>query len=76
MSFEQIGITLFVLVVLLIVAGGTAFWIWMIVDCVTQEPPERSDKLAWLLIILLTHVVGALIYYFVRRPQRKASFGH
>jgi nitrate reductase gamma subunit len=48
----------------LLAAGGTILWIWMIIDCATQEPSESNDKIVWLLVILLTHVVGALIYYF------------
>ena len=54
---------------------GTIFWIWMIIDCATHEPSEGNDKVLWLLIIVLTHLVGALIYYFVRRPQRRSTVG-
>ena len=47
-----------------------AFWIWMIVDCATKEPSEGNDKIIWILVIVLTSWIGALIYYFVRRPER------
>ncbi len=46
------------------------FWIWVLVDCLTNEPADGNDKIAWTLVILMVPVVGALIYYFVRRPQR------
>ena len=75
-QFASLLLMLFAFVIVLIAVGGTILWIWMIIDCATQEPSEGSDKLVWLLIILLTHVVGALIYYFVRRPQRMNAFGH
>ena len=52
-----------------------AFWIWMLVDCATKEPSQGNDKVVWILIIVLTHVIGALIYFLVRRPQRKAQCG-
>ncbi len=55
--------------------GGTVLWIWMIIDCATREPSEGNDKLIWILIILLTHLLGALIYLLVRRPQRIREFG-
>ena len=55
---------------------GTAFWIWMIVDCATNEPSEGNNKLVWVIIIVLTHWIGALIYYLVRRPQRIEEIGH
>ena len=47
-----------------------AFWIWMIVDCATKEPSEGNNKIIWILVIILTSWIGALIYYFVRRPER------
>jgi prolipoprotein diacylglyceryltransferase len=53
-----------------------AFWIWMIVDCATKEPNDGNDKLVWIVIIVFTQIIGALIYYFVRRPQRIAQLGH
>ncbi len=49
---------------------GTIFWIWMLVDCATNEPSEGNDKIVWILIIALTHLLGALLYLFIRRPQR------
>lgn len=49
---------------------GTAFWIWMLVDCARNEPAAGNDRIAWILIIALTHLVGALLYFFIRRPER------
>ncbi len=54
---------------------GTAFWIWMLVDCATKETDQGNNKLIWVLIIALTHFIGALIYLLVRRPQRIAELG-
>ncbi len=62
---------------LVVVVGilGTIFWFWMLVDCATNEPSHNNDKLVWVVIILFTHFIGAGIYFFVRRPQRRAEFG-
>ena len=62
------------LLILLIVIGGGALWIWMIVDCATNEP-SGSDKIVWILIVLLGGCIGAAIYLFVRRPKRLEQFG-
>ncbi|CAA6676737.1 MULTISPECIES: PLD nuclease N-terminal domain-containing protein [unclassified Lentimonas] len=48
-----------------------AFWIWMLIDCLQNETSEGNDKLTWMLVIVLTNWIGALIYFFVRRPERK-----
>ena len=48
-----------------------AFWIWMLVDCLTKERPEGNDKIVWVLVIIFTNIIGALIYFLVRRPERR-----
>ena len=53
-----------------IVILATIFWLWVLVDCLTKEPSTGNDKVAWTLFILLVPFIGALIYYFVRRPER------
>jgi hypothetical protein len=65
----------FELLFLLVGITGLVFWAWMIVDCATHEPSQGNDKIVWILIIVFTNWIGALIYYFVRRPQRIAQFG-
>jgi len=66
---------LFFLLFAALVLGASVFWIVMIVECATKEPAGGNEKLIWILIIIFTHWIGALIYYFVRRPQRIAQFG-
>jgi len=59
----------------MIVAGGFAFWIWMLIDCATKEPDSGNAKICWILIIVFAHIIGALIYFFVRRGRRWAEVG-
>jgi len=54
---------------------GTVLWIWMLIDCAMNEPSEGSDKIVWILVILFTHGLGALIYLLARRPERKRLYG-
>ena len=61
---------LFFVPLMLIGVLGTVFWIWMIVDCALHESSTGNDKIVWILVILFTHLIGALLYYFVRRPRR------
>ncbi len=61
--------------ILLIGLAALAFWIWMIIDCVTKEPSTGNDKIVWIIIILFAQIVGAVIYYFLRhRPRRLAEW--
>lgn len=55
--------------ILLILLVSTVFWIGMLIDCVRNES-DPNNRLVWVLIIVLTNAIGALIYLLVRRPQR------
>ena len=55
---------------------GTLFWLWMLIDCATKEPSEGNDKLIWIIIIIFTNLLGALVYFFIRRPKRKREYGN
>jgi hypothetical protein len=46
------------------------FWIWMLIDCLQNPRLQGTDKLAWVLVVLFLHVLGAAIYYFIGREQR------
>jgi hypothetical protein len=52
---------------------GFVFWLWMLVDCATKESNEGNTKVVWILIILFANLVGAVVYWLVRRPQRYAE---
>ncbi len=70
---ENLGLTelIEVFVVMPFLLLGFAFWIWMLVDCATKESRGGNDKIVWILIIVFAHIVGAAIYYFVRRRPRR-----
>lgn len=66
---------LFGLLFIFMVIGGSIFWIWALIDCITKEPSEGNDKIIWFFLILFTTIIGALIYYIVRRPERIRLYG-
>ena len=63
------------LIMLVIALPLFVFWVWTLLDTIKNEPSEGNDKLIWILIIVLAGWVGSLIYFFVRRPKRKAELG-
>lgn len=71
----EIIIVLFWLVAMGIGLLATVFWIWMIIDVATKEPENGNDKIVWILVVILAGVIGAAVYYFVRRPERMKKFG-
>jgi hypothetical protein len=55
---------------------ATIFWIWVLIDCLVKEPSDGNDKVAWTLFIIFVPLIGSLVYYFVRRPERIKAVGH
>jgi hypothetical protein len=53
--------------VMIIGLVGLAFWIWMIVDVVKRTEAELPDKTMWIILVILLGVIGALVYYFVKK---------
>ena len=49
------------------------FWIWMLIDAIKNECLNEGEKVAWVLVIALTHALGAIIYFFAGRGSRKST---
>ena len=55
----------------LVAIGISVFWVMMLVDCLTRKDYQNpDDKLLWAIVILLTHVLGAIIYYFMIKRKK------
>lgn len=53
---------LFLLVIALFIF---IFWIIMLVDAIQRKFKGPNDKLVWVLVLIFTQLIGAVIYYFV-----------
>lgn len=45
---------------------GMVFWIWMVIECLKNDP----ERFLWIWILLFFNFIGAVIYFFVRQPLR------
>lgn len=73
LAFLNLGSGELILILVLLLAFlAFPFWIWMLVDCFTQEK-ESSDKLVWALVLFVTGILGAVIYLFARKLPRKSA---
>jgi len=50
-----------------------AFWIWMLVHAISNNGLTDIEKLIWVIVILFTHFIGAVIYFFAARPKRRTA---
>ena len=73
--------TVFVFMMAGLVVFGSIFHVYVLYLCATQETDKDNARLLWVLLILVTGIIGALVYYFarhrvrLRKAQQKAG-GH
>lgn len=68
MDFGFFGLVWFTILI-----GSFVVWIWALVDAI-QVPDDSlyrtGNKLLWVLVIALAHIIGAIIYFAIGRPDR------
>jgi predicted PurR-regulated permease PerM len=52
---------------MLVGAAGLVFWIWTIIDCLTNKRLSDTQKVIWALVIFFLGFIGSLIYFFAGR---------
>ena len=55
--FWLVGITAFV------------FWLWVLIDILKSEF-KGSNKIVWLIAVILLPLLGAVLYWFIGREQK------
>jgi hypothetical protein len=68
----MIGGIIGLLMVLFLVTIGLllfAFWIWMLIDAIQNKGLTDGEKVGWVLVIVLLHFLGGLLYFFIGRPK-------
>jgi len=66
-----LGVFLMLLIPIILVSIGVSlfvFWISMLIDAIKHSPDKM--KIVWVIVIIFTHLIGAIIYYFVEKRQR------
>lgn len=58
---------------ILIAAVTSIFWLWMLIDSITNTALNGTEKLIWVLVILFTHVLGAILYFLLARGKSGGS---
>jgi len=58
------------LIFLPLVLALFAFWIWMLISAIQNNGLAEGEKIAWVLVIVFLHWLGAILYYFIGHPKR------
>ena len=70
-----LGIILFIVFLVLIIVALVIFlfifWILMIIDAAKRKFKDETEKVVWILVVVLLGWLGAIIYYFaVKHPDK------
>ena len=69
---EFILILAVMLVMLPIALAAFAFWIWMLISAIQNRGLTDNEKIVWVLVVVLLHWLGALLYFFIGHPKRNS----
>jgi hypothetical protein len=69
-GIEIIMILAMVFVFLPIAMAIFAFWIWMLISAVQNKGLSEGEKIAWVLVMVFVHFLGAILYFFIGHPKR------
>lgn len=55
------------LVMIILGLAALALWIWALVDAIKNRALSDTERIIWVLVILLTNWLGAVLYLLVGR---------
>jgi ferric-dicitrate binding protein FerR (iron transport regulator) len=64
MSIGSIEASSLMLLFIVLFALSIVFWFKMLLDALRRDFGDGSARIAWVLVIIFLHLLGALIYYF------------
>ena len=58
-----------ILMILLLILIPSVFWIVELIDVARRQFPQPNVKVLWVIVVLLGHFLGALIYKLAGQQQ-------
>ena len=61
--------------ILLFILGIAALcvWIWALIDAIQNPTLDSTMRIVWVLVIVFTQIIGAIIYLAIGRSTRTPS---
>lgn len=57
------------IVALIFLLLGAILWIWALIDAIQNPALSNNERIVWILVILLTNWLGAVIYLLIGRNR-------
>lgn len=66
---NTLPVSFLILPLILLSLAVMAFWLWALVDAITNPRLDSSMRLIWVLVIIFLNWLGAILYFAIgRRP--------
>ena len=59
----------FAILVGLVSLLGCAFWIWMLIDAISNNQLRGSERVLWVVVVWLLPFIGSVIYFLAARNR-------
>ena len=66
---DDVGLVASLVIIGLGILLGFVFWVSMLVSAITRTPRENNLHIAWILVILFTNLLGAVLYFLIQIPR-------
>ena len=63
------------IILVAVILAITVFWIWMLVSAAQNKGLSASERIAWVLVVVFLHLLGAILYFFIAYPKRLRPVG-
>ena len=67
---EAIGGLVCMLVMFVFGIAAFAIWLWALIDAIRNPSLDGNMKLIWVLVIVITGILGAILYLILGRGKR------
>ena len=54
-----------------IISGCLVLWVYAIIDIVKGGFKSESDKIVWLVLVLMVPAIGTVLYYLIGQKQKQ-----
>lgn len=71
-----VGLILILLIGLLITLVALGFWLWTLVDCLSNKYLSDNKKVLWTMLIVFLGLLGSLAYFFAERSSQHKSYNY
>ena len=60
---------IFVMIILTLGLGTFGFWIYALIEIISDEYKNDTDKIIWFLLVFFLPFVGTILYYAIGRKK-------